>query len=69
MWQLPVKCLSTGIVESFTTARIRLSPPRGMTRSMYLSSLSRCGDEGAVGRFDKLHGGRVDLRLPSARRR
>ena len=43
MWQLPVKCFSTGIVESLTTARIRLSPPRGMTRSMYLSSFSRCG--------------------------
>ena len=43
MWQLPVKCLRTGIVDSLTTARIRLSPPRGMTRSMYRSSFSRWG--------------------------
>ena len=32
-WQMPLKCLITGILLCSTTARIRRSPPRGITRS------------------------------------
>jgi len=39
------------------------SPPRGITRSMYLSSLRRWGTRAAVGVIDELDGSRKVLML------
>ena len=53
---MPWKCFMTGIFASAATRRIRLSPPRGMARSMNSGRPSRIADGRAVGRGDKLHG-------------
>ena len=55
-WQLPVKCLMTGILASAATRRIRPSPPRGIARSMYCGMRQKLADRRAVGRAHQLHG-------------
>ena len=55
-WQLPVKCLMTGIWASAATRRISPSPPRGIARSMYCGIAKKLADGGAVGRAHQLHG-------------
>ena len=55
-WQLPVKCLMTGIFASAATRRISPSPPRGMARSIYSGSRQKLADGGAIGGADQLHG-------------
>ncbi len=41
-WQLPWKCLITGICASAATRRISPSPPRGMARSMHSGKCRKC---------------------------
>ena len=50
-WQLPVKCLMTGIVASAATRRIKLSPPRGIATSISSCKARKCPTASRSGVF------------------